>query len=142
MKRRMSVAEISNHPYKESKYANFIYTDATNYNSTRFDLYNCFLVESKNLYGNDIGADFRFLKRFSLEVNYTAFLEKRNGKRDSFKMFSTLLKYPRIRTYFFDVWFGLGFSHVFNDVKETGFLRGFGGEIFIVKPIILAASHT
>ena len=58
MKSRMSVAEISNYPYKESKYGNFIYTDATNYNITRFDLYNRFLIESKNLYGNDIGVDF------------------------------------------------------------------------------------
>jgi hypothetical protein len=142
MKSSMSVAEISNYPYKESKYGNFIYTDATNYNSTRFDLYNRFLIESKSLYGNDIGVDFRFLKRFALDVNYTAFLEKRNGKRDSFKMFSTLLKYHRIRTQRFDVWFGLGFRHIFNDVKETGFLMGFGGEIFIAKPISLATSHT
>lgn len=142
MKSRMSVAEISNYPYKESKYGNFIYTDATNYNITRFDLYNRFLIESKNLYGNDIGVDFRFLKRFALDLNYTDFLENRNSKRDSFKMFSTLLKYHRIRTQRFDVWFGLGFRHIFNDVKETGFLRGFGGEIFIAKPISLAVSHT
>ncbi|AUC85723.1 hypothetical protein CW731_10680 [Polaribacter sp. ALD11] len=138
---RMSTAEISNYPYKESKYGNFVYTDATNYNITRFDVYNHFLIESKNLYGNDIGVDFRFLKRFALDINYTTFSEKVNGKRDSFNMFSTLLKYHRIRTQRFDAWFGLGFRRIFNDVKETRFLMGFGGELFIAKPISLVASH-
>jgi hypothetical protein len=95
---RMSTAEISNYPYKEAKYGNFIYTDATNYNITRFDVYTHFFIESKNLYGNDFGFDFRFLKRFALDINYTTFSEKTNGIRDAFNMFSTLLKYHRIRT--------------------------------------------
>ena len=141
MKGRMSDAEISNYPYKESKYGNFVYTGATNYNITRFDVYNHFLIENNHLYGNDFGVDFKFLKRFSLDVNYTTFSEKVNGKTDSFNMFSTLLKYHRIRTQRFDAWFGLGFRHVFNDVKETRFLMGFGGEVFIAKPISLVASH-
>jgi hypothetical protein len=141
MKGRMSTAEISNYPYKEAKYGNFVYTDATNYKIARFDVYNHFLIESKNVYGNDFGVDFRFLKRFALEINYTTFSEKINGNRDAFNMFSTLLKYYRIRTQRFDAWFGLGFRRIFNDVKETRFLVGFGGEIFIVKPISLEASH-
>jgi hypothetical protein len=141
MKSRMSTAEISNYPYKEAKYGNFIYTDATNYNITRFDFYNHFLIENKNLYGNDLGIDFRFLKRFALDINYTTFSEKINGNRDAFNLFSTLLKYHRIRTQRFDAWFGLGFRRIFNDVNKTRFLIGFGGEIFIAKPISLVASH-
>lgn len=141
MKSSMSTAEISNYPYKEAKYGNFIYTDATNYNITRFDFYNHFLIESKNLYGTDFGVDFRFLKRFALDINYTTFSEKINGHRDAFNMFSTLLKYHRIRTQRFDAWFGLGFRRIFNDVNETRVLIGFGGEIFIAKPISLVASH-
>jgi hypothetical protein len=35
----------------------------------------------------------------------------------------------------------LGFRHIFNDVNETRFLKGFGGEIFIAKPISLVVSH-
>ena len=138
---RMSTAEIANYPYKEAKHGNFIYTDSTNYNITRFDVYNHFLVESKNLHGNDFGVDFRFLKRFALDINYTTFSEKINGNRDAFNMFSTLLKYHRIRTQRFDAWFGLGVRRIFNDVNETRFLIGFGGEIFIAKPISLVASH-
>lgn len=141
MKGRMSTAEIAHYPYEKPSHGNFIYTNTTNYNITRFDFYNHFLIESKNLYGNDIGVDFKFLKRFALDINYTTFSENVNNKRDSFNMFSTLLKYHRIRTQRFDAWFGLGFRHVFNDVKETRFLMGFGGEIFIAKPISLVASH-
>ncbi|WP_299668570.1 hypothetical protein [uncultured Polaribacter sp.] len=140
-KGRMHSAEISNYPYKERNYGNFIYTDSTNYNIARFDVYNHFFVESSNLYGNDIGVDFRFLKRFAVDVNYTTFLEKVNGDNDSFHMFSALLKYHRIRIQRFDAWFGLGFRSVFNDVNETRFLLGFGGELFVAKPISLTASH-
>jgi hypothetical protein len=138
---RMHSAEISNYPYKEATYGNFVYTDATNYNITRFDVYNHFLIENKKLYGNDFGVDFRFLKRLALDVNYTTFQENINGKKDSFNMFSTLLKYHRIRTQRFDAWFGLGFRHIFNAVNKTRFLLGFGGEIFVTKPLSLIASY-
>lgn len=138
---RMSDAEISNYPYKESKYGNFVYTDSLNYNLVRFDVYNRFLVESKNLFSIDIGVDFRFFKRFSMNGNYTIFLEKVKDQIDSFNMFSALLKYHRIRTQHFDAWFGIGVRRIFNDVKETRFLMGLGGEVFIVKPISFVTSH-
>ena len=35
----------------------------------------------------------------------------------------------------------MGVRRIFNDVNETRFLIGFGGEIFIAKPISLVASH-
>lgn len=141
IKGRMHDAEISNYPYKETKYGNFVHTDSTNYNITRFDFYNHFLVENSNLYGNDFGIDFRFFKRFALDLNYTTFLEKVNTNRDSFNMFSALLKYHRIRTQRFDAWFGLGIRRVFNNVNETRFLMGFGADVFITKPISLNFSH-
>lgn len=138
---RMHDAEIAHYPYELASQGNFIYTDSINYNVTRFDVYNRFLVENKNLYGNNLGVDFRFLRRFSLNVDYVYFAEKVNGKKDNFNMFSALLKYHRIRTQRFDVWFGLGATHVANNVNETGFTFGFGGELFIKKPISLLASH-
>jgi hypothetical protein len=69
MKSRMSTVEIANYPYKEAKYVNFVYTDAINYDITRSDVYNHFLIESKNLYGNNFRIDFWFLKRFAWGVN-------------------------------------------------------------------------
>jgi hypothetical protein len=117
----MHSAEISHYPYKEASYGNFIYTDTTNYNITRFGVYTYFLVENRSLYG----VDFRFLKRFVLDVNYTTFQENIKGKKDSFNMFPTLLKYQRIRTQRFDAWFGIGFRHIFKDVNKAKLLLGF-----------------
>ncbi|QTD36282.1 hypothetical protein JL193_08895 [Polaribacter batillariae] len=93
---RMHDAEISNYPYKEARYGNFIYTDSTNYNITRFDITNNFVRESKNLYGNNFGVNFRFLKRFALDVDYLYLFENVNGNRDSFSLYSALLKYYTI----------------------------------------------
>lgn len=141
MKGKMHDAEFSIYPYKNKKYGNFIYTNTTNYTIVRLDVYNHFFVENSNLFGNDLGIDFKFLKRFSLDVNYTTLQEKFAGKRGSFNLFSALLKYYRIRTQRLDAWFGLGFRSVFNTVNETRFLLGFGGELFVVKPISLSASY-
>lgn len=138
---RMHYAEISNYPYQESNYGNFVYTDSTNYNIIRFDITNNFVFESSNLYGNNFAVNFRFLKRFALDVDYLYLLEKVNGSKDSFSLSSSLLKYYRVRTQRFDAWFGLGIMYVGSDVHETGFGLGLGAEWFIKKPISLDFSH-
>ncbi|PQJ80178.1 hypothetical protein BTO18_13780 [Polaribacter porphyrae] len=137
----MHSAEIANYPYETKDYGNFIYTDSTNYKIIRLDIYNRFLLENKDLFGNNLGLDFRFLKRFSLNADFTSFSENVSGKRDNFTMYSAILKYHRIRTQRFDAWFGLGATHVANSVNETGFTFGVGGEWFIKKPISLLFSH-
>lgn len=138
---RMHDAEISNYAFKEKNYGNFVYTDSTNYNITRFDITNNFVVENSNLYGNNLGVNFRFLKRFAIDVDYLYLTENTNGKRDSFSLYSALLKYHRMRTQRFDAWFGLGMMHVGNDVNKTGFGLGVGAEAFIAKPISIDFSH-
>jgi opacity protein-like surface antigen len=137
----MHDAEISNYPYKEHRYGNFIYTDSTNYNITRFDVTNNFVRENGNLYGNNLGVNFRFLKRFALELEHLYLSEKVNNTTDNFSLYSALLKYYRIRTQRFDAWFGLGVMHVGNDVDKTGFGLGFGAELFVAKPISIDFSH-
>lgn len=131
---RMHDAEMANHAYKESSYGNFIYTDSTNYNITRFDITNNFVIENKNLYGNNFGVNFRFLKRFALAVDYLHLTENVNNMNDSFALYSALLKYYRIRTQRFDAWFGLGILHVGSDVDKSGFGLGVGAEWFIKNP--------
>jgi hypothetical protein len=88
-----------------------------------------------------LGVDFRFLKRFALDINYTTFAEKINGNRDAFKKLSNLLKYHRIRTQRLDAWFESGFRRIFNGVNKTRFLIGFCGEIFTAKYMSLVTSH-
>lgn len=138
---RMHDAEISNYSYKEKHYGNFIYTDSTNYNITRFDISNSFVRENHNLYGNNFGVNFRFLKRFALDFDYLYLTEKVNDTRDSFTLYSALLKYHRIRTQRFDAWFGFGIMHVASDVNKSGLGIGLGAEWFIKKPISLDFSH-
>jgi hypothetical protein len=138
---RMHDAEIAHFPYEKSAHGNFIYTDSINYNSTRFDFTNNFVMENSNLHGNNFGVDFRFLKRFSVDFGYLYLTERTRLKRDYFSLYSALLKYHRIRKQNFDAWFGLGVMHVGYDVNKTGFGVGFGGELFVKKPISLLLSH-
>lgn len=138
---RMHNAEISNYAYKENRYGNFIYTDSTNYNIARFDITNNFVLENNNVYGNNLGVNFRFLKRFALDVDYLYLTEHINNSRDSFTLYSALLKYYRVRTQHFDAWFGLGIMHVASDVDKSGFGTGLGAEWFITKPISVDFSY-
>ena len=138
---RMHDAEISNYSYKTPNYGNFIYTDSTNYNITRLDITNTFVRENKNLYGNNFGVNFRFLKRFALDLEYLYLTEKVQNHHESFSLYSALLKYHRVRTQRFDAWFGLGIMHVGSDVDKSGFGMGVGAELFVVKPISIDFCH-
>jgi hypothetical protein len=138
---RMHTAEIAHFPYENSTHGNFIYTDSINYNIVRFDFSNNFVMENRNLYGNNFGLNFRFLKRFSIDFGYLYLTEKSNFKRDYFSLYSALLKYHRIRTQNFDAWFSLGVMHVGYDVNKSGFGVGLGGELFVKKPVSLLFSH-
>lgn len=138
---RMHSAEIAHYPYEKALQGNFIYTDSINYNVTRFDITNNFVIQNSNLYGNNFDVDFRFLKRFSVAASYLYLTEKTAIKRDDFSLYSAFLKYHRIRTQKFDAWFGLGIMHVGNDVDTSGFGLGVGAEWFIKKPVSLKFSH-
>jgi hypothetical protein len=136
----MYAAKITKYPYQNLKQGNFVYKDSINFTATRFDFTNTFVIENRNLYGNNFGVNFRFLKRWALDVDYLHLIENNTGRRDSFSMYSTLLKYYRIRSEVFDAWFGLGAMHITSDVNKSGFGLGFGAEAFIVKPISVAFS--
>ena len=140
-KGRMHDAEIAHFAYENSTHGNFIYTDFINYSNVRFDFTNNFVMENRNLYGNNFGLDFRFLKRFSVDFGYLYVTEKSNLKRDYFSLYSALLKYHRIRTQNFDAWFGLGIMYIGCDVNKTSFGVGLGGELFVKKPISILFSH-
>ena len=140
MKTKMHGAEISEYPYKIAKSGNFIYTDSMNYKLARFDISNNFVRENKNLYGNDLNIDFRFLKRMGIEVDYLQLFEKVDAETDKLSVFSAMVNYHRIRTQRLDIWFGIGAMYVGNTVKKVGFSYGIGGEWFIKKPISLLVS--
>ncbi len=141
MNTKMHGAEISQYPYKVENSGNYLYTDSTNYNLTRFDISNNFLIENKYLYGNDLAVDFRFLKRMGIEVDYLQLFEKVENMTDKLSVFSAMVNYHRVRTQRLDIWFGLGAMYVGNTVKKTGFSYGVGGDWFIKKPISLLVSY-
>ncbi|WP_299054419.1 hypothetical protein [uncultured Polaribacter sp.] len=138
---KMHDAELSNYPYKQAYFGNYIYTDSINYNITRLDVYTSYVKENNNLSGVNLGVDFRFLKRLSLGVHFTELKEKTITGKESFSSFSSLLKYHRIRTQKIDAWFGLGFLHVGNNVNNSGFAFGLGADWFVTKPVSIRVSH-
>lgn len=138
---RMHDAELANYPYEHPFHGDYIYTNNTNYKIVRFDITNNFVIENSNLYGNNFGVDFRFLRRFGLQFDYLSLTEKVNARKDDFSLYAALINYHRIRTQKLDVWFGLGAMHVGNDVDKTGFGIGLGTEWFVAKPISLEVSH-
>lgn len=138
---KMHDAEIAHYPYELVSQGNFIYTDSTNYNITRVDVLSTFVIENKNLYGNNLDVNFRFLKRFAFGLDYLYLTEKIEDNRDSFALYSALLKYHRIRAQRFDAWFGLGIMHVASTVNKSGFGMGVGAQWFVKKPVSLNFSH-
>lgn len=140
MNTKMHDAEISVYPFKIAKSGNYLYTDSTNYKIVRFDISNNFVIENKNLYGNDLNVDFRFLKRMGIEVDYLQLFENVGDISDKLSVFSAMVNYHRVRIQRLDVWFGLGAMYVGNTVNKAGFSYGIGAEWFIKKPISLLAS--
>lgn len=140
MNTKMHGAEISEYPFKIVKSGNYLYTDSTNYKLTRFNVSNSFIIENKNLYGNDLNIDFRFLKRMGIDVDYLQLFEKVGSITDKLSIYSAMVNYHRVRTQRVDFWFGLGAMYVGNTVKKAGFSFGIGGEWFINKPISLLVS--
>ena len=137
---KMHNAKISHYPYKDlSNIGNYTYTDSTNYALARLDISNNFILESKNLFGNDLVINYKY-NRFDFAVNYSELLEKVENKTTNFSLISAMVNYHRIRSQKLDIWFGLGISHVANNVNKSGFTFGVGGEWFVKKPLSLLVS--
>lgn len=134
---RMHSAQIST----PNHYGNFVYEDANDFALARLDISNALVIEDKNLYGNHLNLNFRFAKRFDLEVRYLQLIEKVNRQTERFSLMTSMLNYHRVRTQKFDLWFGLGAMYVANNVKEFGFAYGAGTELFVAKPISILASY-
>ncbi len=134
---RMHSAQIST----PNHYGSFIYDDVNDVAFTRLDISNALVIEDKNLYGNHLNLNFRFAKRFDLEVGYLQLIERVNRQTEGFSLMTSMLNYHRVRTQRVDLWFGLGAMYVANDVKEFGFAYGGGIELFVAKPISILASY-
>ena len=138
---KMHNAKISTHPYIFNKIGNYTYSDSINTVKTRFEITNSFVIENKNLFGNNFNTKLRFAKRFDIELGYLQLFENNNNKIDGFTLFSFMANYHRIRTQKIDLWYGIGASYVANNVDKFGFSYGVGTELFIIRPMSIVASY-
>jgi hypothetical protein len=139
---KMHKASLSKYPYKEKYFGNYIYTDSTKNKSVfRVDVMSSFVYESKILYGNNLNFNFRFAKRFDLELGSLQLFEKVDGSTDNFSLYNAMINYHRIRSQKLDFWFGFGIMYVANDVEKAGFSYGVGAEWFFSKPMSVLATY-
>ncbi|WP_298310795.1 outer membrane beta-barrel protein [uncultured Aquimarina sp.] len=139
---RASEAFITKYPYHSSNRGNYAYNWDGDTNLSRITLTNRFIAENNELYGNHINADFRFLKRVSIEADYLQLWENNTFFGDnSLATFTFLAKYHRVRTEKFNAYWGMGGTYIAGDVEELGFTYGIGAEYFFAKPLSLELNY-
>lgn len=139
---RASTAFITKHPYASGHKGNYSYDWGGDTNLSRITITNRFIAENNKLYGNHINADFRFLKRMSIEADYLQLLENNTFFGDnSLATFTFLAKYHRIRTEKFNAYWGMGATYIAGGVNELGFTYGIGAEYFFAKPLSIALNY-
>ncbi len=137
-----SNAFITKYPYHSSNRGNYAYNWNEDTNLSRITLTNRFIAENNELYGNHINADFRFLKRGSIEADYLQLWENNTFFGDnSLAIFTFLAKYHRVRTEKFNAYWGIGATYVAGDVEELGFTYGIGAEYFFAKPLSVELNY-
>ncbi|MBQ4801834.1 hypothetical protein J8L88_03145 [Aquimarina sp. MMG015] len=137
-----SNAFITKYPYHSSNRGNYAYNWDGDTNLSRITLTNRFVAENNELYGNHINADFRFLKRVSIEADYLQLWENNTFFGDnSLATFTFLAKYHRVRTEKFNAYWGMGATYIAGDVKELGFTYAIGAEYFFAKPLSIELNY-
>ncbi|SEK93019.1 hypothetical protein SAMN04487910_1500 [Aquimarina amphilecti] len=137
-----SNAFITKYPYHSSNKGNYSYNWNGDTNLSRITLTNRFIAENNELYGNHINADFRFLKRVSIEADYLQLWENNTFFGDnSLATFTFLAKYHRVRTEKFNAYWGMGATYVAGEVDELGFTYGIGAEYFFAKPLSIELNY-
>ncbi|WP_299313488.1 outer membrane beta-barrel protein [uncultured Aquimarina sp.] len=139
---RASNAFITKHPYHSSNRGNYAYNWDGDTNLSRITLTNRFIAENSELYGNHLNADFRFLRRLSIEADYLQLWENNTFfGNNSLATFTFLAKYHRVRTERFNAYWGMGATYIGGDVEELGFTYGIGAEYFFAKPLSLELNY-
>ncbi|MDH7445993.1 outer membrane beta-barrel protein [Aquimarina sp. 2201CG14-23] len=137
-----SSAFITKYPYYNTNKGNYAYDWGGDTNLTRITLSNRFIAENKELYGNHLNIDFRFLRRVSIEADYLQLWENNTFfGNNSLATFTFLAKYHRVRTERFNAYWGIGATYVGGSVEELGFTYGIGAEYFFAKPLSIEVNY-
>ena len=134
----MSYAPLTKYPYCNSDRGNYNYDIDENYSVFRTELAVRYVTESNTLKGMNLSLDMRFEKRIGVELGYRQLWEKNsNLGNDNLALYNLLLKYHRVRTEKFDLWWDIGTTYVDGNVDRFGFTYGVGSELFFAKPLSL-----
>ena len=132
----MSQAFVTKYPYYTSKKGNYNYTADDNMSQFRAEFVGRYVSESNDIKGLDFNLDMRFAKRVGIELGYRKLWEKNpEFGNDQIALFNLLVNYHRVRSEQFDLWWGIGTTHVGGNVNTFGFTYAVGAELFIAKPI-------
>ncbi|WP_372746732.1 hypothetical protein [Lutibacter sp.] len=96
---------------------------------------------NKGVKGIELNADYRVIPILGIEASYLNFSENTLQGKEYLNVTSLLLKYYRVREKNVSIWWGLGATHVGNEVNTWVFTYTIGTEIFPVKPISLYANY-
>ncbi len=131
-----SQAPITKYPYYNTSKGNYTYDYDENYSTFRTEFASRYVSESNALKGMNLSLDMRFAKRVGVELGYRQLWEKNsNLGNDNLALYNLLLKYFRVRTEKFELWWGIGTTYVAGNVNQFGFTYGVGSELFFAKPL-------
>jgi hypothetical protein len=136
---------LSKYPYQQRSIGNYIDegNDSTKGKAGfRFDLNNQYLFSNKDLQGNHFTAKIRPFQYFFLQGDYVRLFEYNYStkKHDQLTLANANFCYDRVRLNRFNLGWTLGMTYIGNDVRRAGVNLGLSTDIFIVKPISIAAS--
>lgn len=96
---------------------------------------------NKGVKGIELNANYRIIPILGIDVSHFNFSENTLQGKDYLNVTSLLLKYYRVREKNISAWWGLGATHMGNEVDTWGFAYTIGTEIFPVKPISFLVSY-
>jgi hypothetical protein len=133
---RASYAFISKYPYDHSQQGQYTYEWNKDTPIIRSTFSAKYISENSRINGTHLNIDTRFLKRFGFEANYLQLWENNPiFGTDNLAIYTALVKYHRVRTEKFNLWWGLGTTYVDGSVNNFGFSYGLGAELFFAKPL-------
>lgn len=138
MENKSSNAFITKYPYLNSNKGNYSYDWDEGSEIFKTTISNRYIFENSRINGNHLNLNMRFFKRVGLEIDYLQLWENNpNFGKDNLAIYKAMVKYYRVRTERFDLWWGLGASYIDGEVNELGFTYGLGAELFFAKPLSL-----
>ena len=135
----MHSAQFTRYPYFDNESGNYTYDTNAEYFPFKVVLSGGMHAENKHLYGHDFGLQLKLFDRADISLRYNSLIEKQNIRTNQIDIYNIMVHYHRLRMPKFDLWYGLGATHLGGIVEETGFSLDFGAEWFIKKPISLFA---